>query len=249
MKKLLLATVAIVGFAAPAHAAPVLLGNFSSDAAYQTYLTGQGIDVGDPESYEMAVAQARSGNNATNGDYEAGLHIPPNFTSSPPIGAAGQGSWGSANNANPWRSWTLSRIGNSLRFQMFNYDQTWTNVKVGQIDEIGIRIRSDAATGTYGNNSTAMQNLKINGIATPGIDSMLVQNGAVQILLFGNIAGDFTMTGETQLRWGGPSYPSGSRLGFQLKLIDSPEEVSEPATLALLGAGLLGLAAFRRRKA
>jgi hypothetical protein len=236
--------------AAPAFAAPTLLGNFTganADTNYLNFLTGQGINTAVPTSYEVAVAQARGGDSGGAATYEAGLHIPPSFTSAAPIGTAGQINWGTVNNTNnPWIAFTISRTGNQLRMQMGSYDQTYTNADVALINEIGIRIRSDAGAN-FLNNSTGMRNLKIDGVALP-IDTMFAQNGDVQILLFGNIAGNFSMTGETQLRWTN-TFPSQSRLGFQVKLIKAPEQVSEPATFALLGAGLLGLAAIRRRKA
>jgi hypothetical protein len=84
------------------------------------------------------------------------------------------------------------------------------------------------------------------------LGNLAASGGDVSLAVIEGFSGDFTLTGEATLNWtGGANIPSGSRLGFQIKALEGVvTEVPEPATLGLLGAGLLGLGfAARRRRA
>ncbi|MCA3254896.1 MAG: PEP-CTERM sorting domain-containing protein [Alphaproteobacteria bacterium] len=225
--------------AAPALATPTLSNHFATDAAFTSYLAGKGVLLPANETF---VAQARSGNNATNGDYEAGLHIPPNFTNAGPVGLAGQMSWGVGNVVNPTRAFTLNRTGNTITFTIGSYSGSWTDAGVGAVNALGFRARSQSA-----GNGTYLTNMRLNGVLMPQL-SLSAFDGGVDLVVLSGLRNDFTITGEAQLAWTGSSIPTGSRLGFQIKgLTGFTEPVSEPAALGLLGLGLAGLALRRRR--
>jgi hypothetical protein len=196
---------------------------------------------------EIAVAQGRIGNAAANGDYEIGLHIGPNFTNANPLGTAAERQWAWTDNA--FRSFTLSRTGNSLRFVLGNYDETWTDASVALIDSLILRA---AATS---NSTTRLRNLSLDDAATGSLaPAAIAETNGDMGLVLGNIAaGNFTLTGQVAFDWTTGHRPSGSNMAFQIKAFDTqipgggPTAIPAPAGLALFGLGLLALGALRRR--
>ncbi len=232
MKKVL-TTFCLLGAALTSTAAPIFEGRFSTDAAFTNLLATKGVTLPADEKF---VAQVRSGR-PLNADYEVGLHIPPNFTSAAPVGTPGQITWVSGTPV----AFTLSRTGSTVRLQSGTYDASWTNAFVDDVNMFGIRGRADNA-----GSSTLVSNLVFNGKAL-GQNVNAVGAGGVDIIVFSNIKGDFTLTGNTTLTWTG-SLPTGSRLGFQLKGLIA-EEVPEPSTFVIGGLALAVLAVGRRRLA
>ena len=232
--------------AAPAAAAPIFVATGTNDTVYEnTTLPGYNVFI--PRS-EVFVAEARIGNRATNGDREVGLHpyrsdrnlFP---TSASPLGSGAelQFAWTSGT-ANPF---TLSRVGSSVTFVMGNYTKTFADLLVAQVNAMSIRVA--ATTG----NTTAISNLRYTvGTTTTNLRGFTANTSGVRDLaLLAELTGDFTLAGDLTFTWTGT--PTGSALSMQLKAMEGyAVAVPEPATAALLGLGLLGLAgAVRHRRA
>lgn len=187
---------------------PVTLSpHFPTDADFLAYLDEHCVTLPDNEVF---VAQTRGGNNATNGDYEIGLHVPPDFTGAAPLGGNSQWSWGTNGGANAWVPFTLSRSGTSVTFTMGNYTATYSNADVAELNALGLRVR--AAT----NASTGIRNLTVNGGTLTG-GSLNAVNSVVELVVISGLAGDFVLSGEASLNWSAGTIPSGSNLGFQIK--------------------------------
>ncbi len=211
-------------------AGPIFEGRFVTDAAYQNFLTTRGVTTPADERF---VAQVRSGRPGA-ADYEAGLHVPPNFTNVGPVGTAGQISWVSGV-AVPF---TLTRMGATVTFQTGTYNQSWTDPMVDDVNLFAFRARADRV-----GSSTLVDNLVFNGQSLGQKLNPIGANG-VEIVVFSAVTGNFTLTGTTTLAWTG-ALPTGSRLGFQLKaMIDN--EVPESKTLLLCGGALAALLVWRR---
>jgi len=238
MRKIMLLAATLAGsWLGQAQAAPFVSAQFSTDAAFLTYLGAQGVTL---PADEVFVAQARGGNNRANGDYEIGLHVPPSFTNAGPVGTAGQKVWGTAGGANAFVPFSLTRTGGSVTFAMAGYSGTYGGASA--LDALGFRVRSESS-----GNSTEIRNVKLDGNALPGA-SLLAANGGLDFVVIGGLAGDFTLTGEASLNWATGAIPGGSRLGFQIKGIDGLTPVPEPASAALLLTGMAGLALLRGRR-
>ncbi|NEO27501.1 MAG: PEP-CTERM sorting domain-containing protein [Kamptonema sp. SIO4C4] len=66
-----------------------------------------------------------------------------------------------------------------------------------------------------------------------------------------DIVGDFTLTGQSTMRWEAGKKPQNSQLAYQIKLVegeDTTESVPEPAALSLLSLGVFGLILKSRRQ-
>jgi hypothetical protein len=150
---------------------------------------------------------------------------------------------------------TLSRTGNVVRYSLGTSggnQRIWTSdaqAYFGAVDTLQFRLRS---AGTSANTPTTLLeigNLVYSDMTVTGqnLGSLSAGNGDVRIALFGGVTGDFTLTGTYLLNWTGSTRPTG--WNSQVKALDLPPPVTvpEPASLALLAAGL-GALAWRRKK-
>jgi hypothetical protein len=97
--------------------------------------------------------------------------------------------------------------------------------------------------------------MKLNGttaIPDSGADDSINDGAAVvENIVVKDLAGDFTITGKTTLNWNGSPGLDASALAWQIKAfrdVPTTPEVPEPSSLALMGVGVAGLAAFARRR-
>lgn len=261
MTRIALALAAVLAAPVPSHAALMLVTTQTNDAAFE--LAGGFLQrfyglplVGGTAlpPLERAVAQITGATNNSN----VGLYVPNDNTGIPFVGA---GVTQALTNQPPVSSvtativsgagvaFTYKRVGNTVTFTHGAFSVSNTQSYYASIDGIELRTRS-LQNATYTATSTGYTNLSYSDSVTSNqaLDSVVATNGAVMLRLWSGITGDFTLTGTSTLSWtGAVSPPGNANLNAQIKGLDLPASVPEPASLALLGLGVLGLAALRRR--
>lgn len=260
-----LALAAAVVLPVQAHAALALVTQQTNDAAFelaggflQSYyglpLVGAAQTALPP--LERAVAQisgSRTSNNtglyvpnASTGIPFQGAGVTQALTNTPPGGGGGNTAWVS----NTPVTFTFSRTGNTVTF--IQGSQSWSDTQAfyASIDGLELRTRSQAPNANYTSTSITYSNLVYNDAITSNqsLASVGASNGNVLLRVFSGVTGNFSLTGSATLAWAGTALsPGNQQLNAQVKLLDLPAPVPEPASIALLGFGVLGLAALRRR--
>jgi len=235
----LAAALALCLAAGAAQAAPILSPVFTSDAAFSAWLADRGVTLPATDGF---VAQGRFGDRGGAVTYEAGLHIPPSFTSAAPVGNGGQVAWGNGS----FTSFTLSRTLETIRFQLGGYDQSWTDADADEVSGLSFRVGVSASNVPAGA-TTILRSLVLDGEAL-GV-TLTATAGAPQLLVVSGFEGDFVLTGEAGFSWTSPTNPTNqqSRLAFQIRGIEGlPVAVPGPAARGLFALGLAGLVAARR---
>jgi len=200
---------------------------------------------------EQAVAEARYGNNAGNGNWEMGVGIDTQQSS---LSNMIQRTW--TNGVS--QDFTLTYLAGTG--QLVLAIDPWPNsvsYNVGplSVNDLAIRIGFGDGSGTNTGNRVELTNLAFTNdylvtppaaIAPDSLTSTLDESGARYLLLENGFStGDsFQLSGSLLFEWSAAnSALAGSRPSFQVKVV---EAVPEPGSVALLAVAGLALAARRR---
>ena len=203
---------------------------------------------------ERAVGQVKTGFNKRRGLYTptaatgipgVGAGVTQALTNVPPVAGGSDANFATGTSVN----FVFSRTGNTVRYVVGSDSWSETQNYFADINGIEFRIRSNTQSDA---NAHSINDVLFSDttVINQSLGSISAADGAVLITLWEGIVGDFTLTGNYTFNWGG-SQPTGARLASQIKLLDLPPPVPEPATWAMLiaGFGLVGSAMRRRRTA
>lgn len=191
-------------------------------------------DGSDNTACEQAVPEARAGDYSANNPQERELGI--GRTTLNDIQDSAGFSWNGLSH-----SFGLSYDGTTLEFDVGGTTVSWA------VDLAPTRTLYIRASG-FDENDTELTSMQLDGEAIGD----LVGDTSADYLAVTDFDwdSDWTLTGDILLPLDGPN---GSRPSAQFKLTDLGDTVdttgiSEPATLAIIGAGLLGAGLLRRRR-
>ena len=249
----------------PGHAALVLVTQQTNDAAFENaggfLQTFYGLPLAGNTALpplERAVAQftgsTTSNNtalytpNVTTGIPFQGAGVTQALTNVTPIASA-QTAWVSGTPV----AFTYQRMGNTVTYTLGSFTASDTQTYYSSIDGIELRARSMAPNAAYSSDSLSFSNLLYTDTVTASqsLPAVTASNGDVLLTLYSGVVGDFRLTGKATLAWAGPANPvnppGNSNMNAQIKGLDLPAPVPEPASFAMLGFGQLVFAALRRR--
>lgn len=199
------------------------------------------------------LGEARLGNRGISGDYELDVQ---DFTKAPTGLTTAQRSWVDAQSYNFNLSYTASNRLISLTVGGVTVSNTLANSK--NFETMWVRVRGDIGNGI----NTSVSGLKLKQDFGSGVETRDLFINNLSSPQFGFTANalkfsgldetrDFSLLGSVAFDWTNASVATGSRGAVQFKIGEafSPEPVPEPATMAVLGLGALGLIRRRAKKA